>query len=143
MIARPSLYWSPKKRLYWKSCFRSLLVMLLPSSGVPSATAALHLPIFDAGAIAARYGALSTVSWRIYNQVDVVPYFPMDVSNSYQPVTTGYAINPARDFGPRMAHAVLPIAGKAHSDWAYAWVPIAGPLIGGSLAGYVLRLIGA
>jgi hypothetical protein len=42
---------------------------------------------------AARYGALSTVSWRIYNQVDVVPYFPMDISNSYQPVTTGYAIN--------------------------------------------------
>lgn len=42
---------------------------------------------------AARYGGLSTVSWRIYNQVDVVPYFPMDVSNSYQPVTTGYAIN--------------------------------------------------
>ena len=42
---------------------------------------------------AARYGALSTVSWRIYNQVDVVPYFPVDVSDSYQPVTTGYAIN--------------------------------------------------
>jgi triacylglycerol lipase len=44
-------------------------------------------------AFAARYGALSTVSWRIYNQVDVVPYFPMDVSDSYQAVTTGYAIN--------------------------------------------------
>jgi len=42
---------------------------------------------------AARYGALSTVSWRIYNQVDVVPYFPVDFSDSYQPVTTGYAIN--------------------------------------------------
>jgi triacylglycerol lipase len=42
---------------------------------------------------AARYGALSTVSWRIYNQVDVVPYFPVDISDSYQPVTTGYAIN--------------------------------------------------
>jgi triacylglycerol lipase len=42
---------------------------------------------------AARYGGLSTVSWRIYNQVDVVPYFPVDVSDSYQPVTTGYAIN--------------------------------------------------
>jgi len=42
---------------------------------------------------AARYGALSTVSWRIYNQVDVVPYFPMDTSDSYQAVTTGYAIN--------------------------------------------------
>jgi triacylglycerol lipase len=42
---------------------------------------------------AARYGALSTVSWRIYNQVDVVPYFPADATDSYQPVTTGYAIN--------------------------------------------------
>jgi len=42
---------------------------------------------------AARYAALSTVSWRIYNQVDVVPYFPVDISDSYQPVTTGYAIN--------------------------------------------------
>ena len=42
---------------------------------------------------AARYGGLSSVSWRIYNQVDVVPYFPVDVSDSYQPVTTGYAIN--------------------------------------------------
>jgi len=42
---------------------------------------------------AARYGGLSTVSWRIYNQVDVVPYFPMDVSGRYQPVTAGYAIN--------------------------------------------------
>ena len=42
---------------------------------------------------AARYGALSTVSWRIYNQVDVVPYFPVDVADNYQPVTTGYAIN--------------------------------------------------
>jgi triacylglycerol lipase len=42
---------------------------------------------------AGRYGGLSTVSWRIYNQVDVVPYFPMDVSGTYQPVTAGYAIN--------------------------------------------------
>jgi hypothetical protein len=45
---------------------------------------------------AARYGALSTVSWRIYNQVDVVPYFPIDTSDNYQPVTTGYAINSLR-----------------------------------------------
>jgi hypothetical protein len=44
-------------------------------------------------AFAARYGAMSTVSWRIYNQVDVVPYFPVDTAGSYQPVTTGYAIN--------------------------------------------------
>ncbi|MCP5522383.1 MAG: aquaporin family protein [Verrucomicrobiales bacterium] len=47
---------------------------------------------------------------------------------------TGYAINPARDLGPRIAHAILPIAGKGGSDWSYAWVPIVGPILGG-LAG--------
>jgi glycerol uptake facilitator protein len=49
---------------------------------------------------------------------------------------TGYAINPARDLGPRIAHAVLPIAGKGGSDWAYSWVPVVGPIIGGVLAGW-------
>ena len=44
---------------------------------------------------------------------------------------TGYAINPARDLGPRIAHAILPIPGKADSDWGYAWVPVVGPIIGG------------
>lgn len=47
--------------------------------------------------------------------------------------TTGYAINPARDFGPRLMHFLLPIAGKGGSDWGYAWVPIAGPILGGLL----------
>lgn len=55
--------------------------------------------------------------------------------------TTGYAINPARDFGPRLAHAILPIAGKGASDWTYAPIPILGPLTGGALAGVVLRLL--
>ncbi|MEP6480847.1 MAG: MIP/aquaporin family protein [Rhodoglobus sp.] len=48
---------------------------------------------------------------------------------------TGYAINPARDLGPRIAHAILPIRGKGSSDWAYAWVPVVGPLVGGALGG--------
>ncbi len=48
---------------------------------------------------------------------------------------TGYAINPARDLGPRIAHAILPIRGKGSSDWSYAWIPVAGPVIGGVLAG--------
>jgi glycerol uptake facilitator protein len=47
---------------------------------------------------------------------------------------TGYAINPARDLGPRIMHAILPIAGKGSSDWSYAWVPVVGPLVGGALA---------
>jgi glycerol uptake facilitator protein len=46
---------------------------------------------------------------------------------------TGYAINPARDLGPRIMHAILPIAGKGPSDWSYAWVPVLGPLIGGAI----------
>jgi glycerol uptake facilitator protein len=48
--------------------------------------------------------------------------------------TTGYAINPARDLGPRIAHALLPITGKRDSDWGYAWVPVVGPLLGAALA---------
>jgi glycerol uptake facilitator protein len=52
---------------------------------------------------------------------------------------TGYAINPARDLGPRLAHALLPIAGKGRSDWGYAWVPVVGPIIGGCLAANFYR----
>ena len=48
--------------------------------------------------------------------------------------TTGYALNPARDLSPRLAHAVLPIAGKRDSDWGYSWVPVAGPMTGAALA---------
>lgn len=54
---------------------------------------------------------------------------------------TGYAINPARDLGPRIAHAILPIKGKGGSDWAYSWVPVAGPLVGGALAAYAAPLL--
>lgn len=53
--------------------------------------------------------------------------------------TTGYAINPARDLGPRLAHALLPIPGKGGSNWSYASIPIAGPLLGGALAGLLLH----
>jgi glycerol uptake facilitator protein len=56
--------------------------------------------------------------------------------------TTGYAINPTRDLGPRIAHALLPIAGKTHSDWSYAWIPILGPMIGAAIAGFVLHILG-
>jgi glycerol uptake facilitator protein len=55
--------------------------------------------------------------------------------------TTGYAINPARDLGPRLAHAILPIAGKGSSDWSYAGIPVVGPLLGGVLAGWLLRFL--
>jgi glycerol uptake facilitator protein len=53
--------------------------------------------------------------------------------------TTGYAINPARDLGPRIAHALLPIPGKRDADWGYAAIPVIGPLLGGGLAGLLIR----
>jgi glycerol uptake facilitator protein len=55
--------------------------------------------------------------------------------------TTGYAINPARDLGPRIMHAILPIPGKGSSDWAYSWIPVVGPLVGGVVAAVVYQLI--
>ena len=55
--------------------------------------------------------------------------------------TTGYAINPVRDFGPRLAHALLPVPGKRDSDWGYAWVPIVGPILGGLLAALAYSFI--
>jgi len=54
---------------------------------------------------------------------------------------TGYAINPARDLGPRIAHFILPIPGKRDSDWSYAWIPVVGPVIGGLIAAYIFKLI--
>ncbi len=55
--------------------------------------------------------------------------------------TTGYAINPARDFGPRIMHSLLPMKGKGSSDWAYAWVPILGPILGAIIAAFVFGLV--
>jgi len=55
--------------------------------------------------------------------------------------TTGYAINPARDLGPRIAHAILPIKGKRNSDWGYAWIPILGPSVGAVLAAGLFMIV--
>jgi glycerol uptake facilitator protein len=54
--------------------------------------------------------------------------------------TTGFAINPARDLGPRIAHFVLPISGKGNSDWSYAWIPVVGPILGGMLGAYLYTI---
>lgn len=56
---------------------------------------------------------------------------------------TGYAINPARDLGPRIAHALLPVAGKGGSDWAYAWIPVVGPILGGVAGAFLYKLLWA
>lgn len=56
--------------------------------------------------------------------------------------TTGYAINPARDLGPRIAHAILPIPGKGSSDWGYSWIPVVGPIIGAVIAAILAGAVG-
>jgi glycerol uptake facilitator protein len=56
--------------------------------------------------------------------------------------STGYAINPARDLGPRLAHAVLPIPAKRDSDWSYSWIPVAGPLVGGIAGAWLYSAVG-
>jgi glycerol uptake facilitator protein len=55
---------------------------------------------------------------------------------------TGYAINPARDLGPRIAHAVLPLPDKAHSDWRYAWIPVIAPIVGGTIGAALYAIVG-
>lgn len=55
--------------------------------------------------------------------------------------TTGYAINPARDLGPRLAHALLPMKEKAHGNWSYAWIPVIGPILGGIVAALLFGII--
>jgi glycerol uptake facilitator protein len=55
--------------------------------------------------------------------------------------TTGYAINPARDLGPRIVHALLPLKNKGSNGWGYAWIPVAGPILGGVIAAWVAMLL--
>ena len=55
--------------------------------------------------------------------------------------TTGYAINPVRDLGPRIMHSILPVAGKGSSEWSYAWIPITGPIVGASLAALLFNIL--
>lgn len=55
--------------------------------------------------------------------------------------TTGFAINPARDLGPRFAHFILPIPGKGHSDWGYSWIPVVGPFVGGILGAWLFNVL--
>lgn len=54
---------------------------------------------------------------------------------------TGYAINPARDLGPRIAHFILPVSGKRDSDWNYSWIPVVGPIVGALIAAYLFKLL--
>jgi len=70
----------------------------------------------------------------------LVPFLVMSIGMSLGGVT-GYAINPARDLGPRIAHFLLPVPNKGDSDWGYSWIPVVGPLLGGALAALLAGLL--
>jgi len=73
-------------------------------------------------------------------QLLLVPFLVMSIGMSLGGVT-GYAINPARDLGPRIAHFLLPVPNKGDSDWGYSWIPVVGPLLGGALAALLVGLL--
>ena len=87
------------------------------------------------------------LAWVIYNAKSPAQVGPLAVAFVIVAIglslggPTGYAINPARDLGPRVAHAFLPIPGKKGSDWSYSWVPVVGPIIGAVAAGVIIPLM--
>lgn len=88
-------------------------------------------------------GTFVLVAWVLYQGNTTTALGPLAVALVIVSIgaslggPTGYAINPARDLGPRIAHAILPIKGKGGSDWGYSWVPVVGPTIGGVIAGVI------
>lgn len=117
------------------------------------AEAAAKLGIFATGPAVRSYGwnvlteAIATfvlVAWVLFSGKTPSELGPLAVALVVVAIglslggPTGYAINPARDLGPRIAHAVLPIPGKGGSDWAYSWVPVVGPLVGAVAAGLIV-----
>lgn len=108
--------------------------------------------IFSPGATAPAGTAMQALSAESQNIVKAIPAFggigPFLVASLVWGIglslggPTGYAINPARDLGPRIAHFVLPIAGKGDSDWGYSWIPVVGPIIGGVIAAILFVAFG-
>jgi glycerol uptake facilitator protein len=106
-------------------------MLILPVFLMTDATATIPLASGETGDVVIGLGTLGAIPVALL-------VFAIGLSLGG---TTGYAINPARDLGPRLAHALLPVPGKRDSDWGYAWVPVIGPLMGGLLAVLVHSLL--
>ena len=123
--------------LHWRDTEDPGLKLAVFSTGPAIRNYAWNLWTEIVGTFVLVFGVLAfTGPWNPYLNVTLAPLligllvFSIGLSLGGP---TGYAINPARDLGPRIMHAILPIPGKGGSDWSYAWVPVLGPLIGGSL----------
>jgi glycerol uptake facilitator protein len=109
---------------------------------------AIHNPLFNLlteiiGTFVLVFGALSmSKSAQTLGALDALPVGLLVLAIGLSlGGPTGYAINPARDLGPRIAHFILPIKNKRDSDWEYSWIPVIGPVIGGIAAAWVFKLL--
>ena len=123
--------------LHWSETEDPGLKLAVFSTGPAIRNYAWNLVTEIIGTFVLVFGVLTiTGPWNVFSGADLAPLligllvFAIGLSLGGP---TGYAINPARDLGPRIMHAILPIPGKGGSDWSYAWVPVLGPLIGGAL----------
>ena len=123
--------------LHWRDTEDPGLKLAVFSTGPAIRNYAWNLFTEIVGTFVLMFGVLAiTGPWHVFTGADLAPLligllvFAIGLSLGGP---TGYAINPARDLGPRIMHAILPIPGKGGSDWTYAWVPVLGPLIGGAL----------
>lgn len=118
-----------------RACFCTAPAIRHPFANLVSEAVGTFVLVFVAGAIGSKAVGVATQAPGVAPYLVSCLIWGIGLSLGG---TTGYAINPARDLGPRMVHAILPIAGKGRSDWSYAPVPIVGPLIGAALAGLLL-----
>jgi glycerol uptake facilitator protein len=127
---------SPEKKL---ACFSTGPAIRQPTSNFLSEVIATFVLVLVASALVSRRLAPGGVAPGLGPLLVGALVWSIGLSLG---ATTGYAINPARDLGPRLAHTLLPIAGKGSSDWAYAWIPVLGPICGATLAALFIRWTG-
>jgi glycerol uptake facilitator protein len=121
------------------ACFSTITAIRAPLANLSTEIIGTFVLVFVAAAISSKYGTGVGLSPGL--GPFLVGFLVWGIGLSLGG-PTGYAINPARDLGPRIMHAVLPISGKGSSDFGYAYVPLIGPLVGASVAGVVVKMIG-
>ncbi len=133
-------HWKPTEDAVKKlACFCTVPAIRQPASNFISEVIATFVLVVAASALVSRHLAPGGVAPGLGPLLVGGVVWSIGLSLG---ATTGYAINPARDFGPRLAHSFLPIPGKSGSDWAYSWIPILGPICGAAAAAAFIRLTG-
>ncbi|MDR0921265.1 MAG: aquaporin family protein [Lactobacillales bacterium] len=127
---------------HWKETKDEATILGVFSTGPAIRSYAANFISELIGTFVLVYGLLAFGDWKFADGLNPLVVAALIISIGLSlGGTTGYAINPARDLGPRIAHAILPIANKGHSDWGYSWIPVCGPIVGGILAAVVFGMV--